>query len=441
VSKILIVDDEENVRKILGIQLRRLGHDTLEAPDGPEALDLLEKTNVQAVVTDLKMPKMDGLELLQKIRKTYPQIPVIMITAHGTIDTAVEAMKRGAFDYVTKPFNQDEFYKIIERAIRSSEELAKEFQRSRNFLLQEDKIIGTTEEMEKVYTIIEHVANNNSNVLITGETGTGKEVVVRLLHDKSLRKDKPLVRAYMSACREEQQYGQLFGEDKKPGCFELASDGSLYIDEVSILTLEVQAKLYEALTAGTYSADGKKRKIECRIIAATDFNLLEKIENGEFRKDLFYCLNVVPIYLPPLRERTQDIEPLVDHFIRIFSKKFQKTISHMDEEAFFHLIEYDWPGNLRELENTIEYAVNVSDVPVLNTQHLPPHLRQGDRLIGLRPGESSKDYLSAKVQGLERDAIEEAIRSSAGDLLKASQKLGVPPSLLEEKLARLQIVL
>jgi DNA-binding NtrC family response regulator len=184
-AKILIVDDEENVRKIIGIQLRRLGHETFEAQDGPEALEILTANQIQAMITDLKMPKMDGLELLQRVRRTHPQIPVIMITAHGTIDTAVEAMKRGAFDYVTKPFNQEDFLNTIERAVKSAEEMAKEFQRSRSFLRQEDKIIGTTDEMEKVYSIIERVANNNSNVLITGETGTGKEVVVRLLHDKS----------------------------------------------------------------------------------------------------------------------------------------------------------------------------------------------------------------------------------------------------------------
>lgn len=438
-ARILVVDDEESVRKILGIQLRRQGHETIEAPDGPEALEFLKAHEFQAVITDLKMPKMDGLELLQRIRKFYPQIPVVMITAHGTIDTAVEAMKRGAFDYVTKPFDQGEFLKIIDRAIRSSEELSKEFQRSRSFLRQEDKIIGSTTEMEKVYSIIERVTNNSSNVLISGETGTGKEVVVRLLHDKSHRKDLPLVRAYISATKQSQQIEHLFGSTDKPGCFELAGEGSLYIDEVSLLSLETQARLHEALTSGFFEAPSGKKTVQCRILAATDYNLLEKIERGEFRKDLFYCLNVVPIYLPPLRERTQDIEPLVDHFIGVFSKKFQKSVSHMDEEALFHLIQYSWPGNIRELENTIEYAVNVTDGPVIQESDLPAHLREEDRMRSARP-RFSKEHLVARVQGLEKVAIEEALRSSGGDLLKASQKLGVPPSLLEEKLAQLQIL-
>lgn len=437
-AKILIVDDEENVRKILSIQLKRLGHETQEAENGVKALDCLKASEFNCLITDLKMPEMDGLELLQLTRKRYPQIPVIMITAHGTIDTAVEAMKRGAFDYVTKPFDQKEFLVTIDRAIRSSEEMAKEFQRSRSFLRQEDKIIGHTEEMEKVYSVIERVANNSSNVLITGETGSGKEVIVRLLHDKSHRQGKPLVRAYVSACPPEQQEAYLFGGDSKPGCLELAEEGSLYIDEVSALSLNAQALLFETLNQGYFVSGKEKKEILFRLITASDFNLLEKIENGEFRKDLFYSLNVVPIYLPPLRERTQDLEPLADHFIKIFSQKFEKSVSHIDEQALFHLIQYSWPGNIRELENCMEYAVNVADTPVIRTEHLPPHLLKGPLATTERTS-LSRDELFSKIEKLEKSAIEEALRSSGGDLLKASQKLGVPPSLLEERLSSLKI--
>lgn len=437
-AKILIVDDEESVRRIISIQLRRLGHETLEAPDGPEALELIESSEISIVITDLKMPKMDGLELLQKLRRHYPQIPVIMITAHGTIDTAVEAMKLGAFDYITKPFNQDDFLKTIERAIRSSEELTKEFQRSRSFLKKEDKIIGTTEEMEKVYAIIERVSNNQSNVLITGETGTGKEVVGRLLHDKSIRREQPLVRAYVSACAIDQQEAYLFGGPEKPGCFELTGEGSIYIDEIGALSLEVQAKLFEALTSGHFQNERGAQQIRGRVIAASDYNLLEKIENGQFRKDLFYCLNVVPIYLPPLRERTQDIEPLVDHFLEVFSKKFNKNISHLDEEALYYLIQYPWPGNIRELENCIEFAVNVAESPIIRKEDLPRHLFSSPlQWKSYEPW--SRDALVARVQSLEKSAIEQALRSSGGDFLKASQKLGVPPSLLEQKATELKI--
>ncbi|MGA0162981.1 MAG: sigma-54-dependent transcriptional regulator [Bdellovibrionota bacterium] len=437
-AKILIVDDEESVRRIISIQLKRLGHEAFEAPDGPEALEVLKNQSISTVVTDLKMPKMDGLELLQRLRKSHPEIPVIMMTAHGTIDTAVEAMKRGAFDYVTKPFNQADFLETIERAIRSADELKKEFQRSRSFLKQEEKIIGTTEEMEKVYSIIERVANNQSNVLITGETGTGKEVVGRLLHDKSSRRDRPLVRAYISASQPDQQLSYLFGDEKKLGCLELAEDGSLYLDEVGAMSLEVQAKFFDAITSSEFESPKGRRPIQCRIIAASDYNLLEKIENGQFRKDLFYALNVVPIYLPPLRERTQDIEPLVDHFIKIFSRKFDKHVSHIDEEALFFLIQYPWPGNTRELENCVEFAVNLASTPVITKDNLPRHLFSS-------PLQSNKeknwdlDALAHRVQSLEKSAIEQALLSSGGDLLKASQKLGVPPSLLEQKATSLKI--
>lgn len=439
-AKVLIVDDEDNIRKILAIQLKRLGHEVLEAPDGPEALEILSDESVQTIVTDLKMPKMDGLELLQRVRKAYPQIPTVMITAHGTVDTAVEAMKRGAFDYITKPFDHEEFLKVIDRAVRSAEEMSKEFQRSRSFLKQEDKIIGTTQDMEKVYSLIEKVANNSSNVLITGEAGTGKEVVVRLLHDRSSRAEKPLVRAYLGSVPTAGHKEHLFGSPEKPGAIELAEEGSLYLDEVSALDMETQAELFEVLTSGKWKINGEEKQINCRVIAASDFNLLKQIDEGKFRKDLFYCLNVVPIYLPPLRERTQDIEPLADHFISVFSKKFSKKVSHVDEDALFRMISYSWPGNIRELENCMEYAVNVTETPVISESELPPHLLS-EPPSGLQPElfNHRRDALIAKVQGLERDAILEALKSSSGDLLRASQKLGVPPSLLEEKAGQLKI--
>lgn len=437
-SKVLIVDDEENVRKIIGIQLKRLGIESEQAPDGPEALDILKTRDIQTVITDLKMPKMDGLELLGRLRKLYPQIPVIMITAHGTIDTAVEAMKKGAFDYVTKPFEQNELMSTIQRALRSAEALKTEFQRSQSFLRQEDKIIGSTEQMQKVYSVIERVANSESNILITGEAGSGKEVVVRLLHERGARKDRPLVRAFVSAVDEKEQDAYLFGSPHKQGCFDLAEDGCLYIDEISVLSLEVQAKLFDAISTGHYGAE--KKKIAFRLIAASDFNLLEKIENGDFRKDLFYSLNVVPIHLPPLRDRTQDIEPLVDHLITTFSKKFSKKVSHIDEEALFQLIQYPWPGNMRELENCIEYAVNVASQPVIRKEDLPPHLFSS-RLFQSKDSKGEKDILQERIMKLEKTAVDEALKSSGGDLLKASQKLGVPPSLFEKKLEELKISL
>ncbi len=430
-ARILVVDDEESVRRILGIQLRRMGHEVTEAENGALAWDLIQSKEFEAIITDLKMPEMDGLELLQRVRNHKPQIPVIMITAHGTIDTAVEAMKRGAFDYVTKPFNQDDFLKTVERAVKSADEASKEFQRSRVFLRQEEKIIGNTGEMEKVYAVIEQVANSESNVLITGETGTGKEVVARLLHDKSERRNRPLVRAYLSACHPDEMLDKLFGTSDRQGWIQLAEDGTLYLDEVGALTEATQARLYEALTSGT--------EIRARVVAASDQNLLEKIDSGAFRKDLFYCLNVVPVYIPPLKDRTQDIEPLVDHFLKIFAKKFDKKVNRIDDQALFHLMQYPWPGNIRELENSIEYAVNVADSPVITEQHLPPHLTGSPVIPKKSWDQGSRDTLRLKMESLEKAAIEEAFKSSGGDLLKASQKLGVPPSMLEEKVKSLKI--
>lgn len=438
-AKILIVDDEESVRRVLSIQTRRMGHEISEAENGKLAWELIQNQKFDTIITDLKMPELDGLELLALVRKHHPEIPVIMMTAHGTIDTAVEAMKRGAFDYITKPFNQDEFLKTVERAIASSATMAKEFQRSRAFLRQEEKIIGSTEEMTQVYSLIERVSHSSSNILITGETGTGKEAVVRLLHDKSDRRTSPLVRAHISACPPSEQEEHLFGSPSKPGWLELAEGGTVYLDEIGALDLNIQAKLYDALTTGMYKRGDQEKKIQCRIIAASDFNLLEKIEQGSFRKDLFYCLNVVPIHLPPLRERTQDIEPLVDHFIKVFSKRFKKNVLQLDDEALFHLIQYPWPGNIRELENCIEYAVNVAERPVITKTELPPHLFAAPVSTKQAWVSTSKDVLKGKVETLEKRAIEEALKSSGGDLLRASQKLGVPPSLLEARMNTLKI--
>ncbi len=438
-AKILVVDDEESVRRVLSIQTKRMGHETLEAENGAVAWSILQNQNIDTVITDLKMPEMDGLELLSLVRKHQPQVPVIMITAHGTIDTAVEAMKRGAFDYITKPFNQDEFLKTVERAIATAATNAKEFHRSRAFLRQEERIIGSTEEMQNIYSLVERVANSTSNILITGEPGTGKEAIVRLLHDKSERRLAPLVTAHLLACPADEQPDQIFGTESKPGWFELAEQGTLYFDEIGALDMGVQAQVFDALTSGRFIRGSKEVPIQCRIIAVSDYNLLEKIERGSFRKDLFYMLNVVPIHIPALRDRTQDIEPLVDHFIKTFSKKFKKNVTGLNDEALFHLIQYSWPGNIRELENCIEYAVNVADKPLLSTKDLPSHIFTSTTSRQKWQGSAEQDVLRIRMEGLEKRAIEEALSSVQGDLLKASQKLGVPPSLLENKIASLKI--
>jgi len=428
-AKILIVDDEESVRRVLSIQIRRMGHEAEEAENGRLAWEKISSHDYETVITDLKMPEMDGLELLQKIRNQKPQIPVIMMTAHGTIDTAVEAMKRGAFDYVTKPFNQDEFLKTVERAVLSAQSIAKEFQRSRSFLRQEEKIIGSTPEIQQVYETIEKVAQSDSNVLITGEEGVGKDVVARLLHDKSDRRQAPLVRAYLSTCPGSEQMEKLFGTKDREGWFQLADKGTLYLDEIGALSTDAQAKLVETLA----------QNVPCRIVSSTDFNLLEKVDKGAFRKDLFYTLNVIPIHIPPLRERTQDIEPLVDHFIQVFSKKFHKNVRGIADEALHRLIQAPWPGNIRELENVIEFAVNVSDSPMITKNHLPTQLLESPYSPKSRWNESQVDVLKQKVESLEKEAIVNALKSSQGDLLRASQKLGVPPSLLEDKVRVLKI--
>ncbi len=436
--QVLIADDEDSFRRVLALQTKRLGFEVREAVDGLSAWQDIQKEAPHVVITDLKMPEMDGMELLQKIRKEFPQIPVVMITAHGTIDTAVEAMKRGAFDYITKPFDAADFAKIMQHAVRTAEANTHEFQRSRSFLRQEEKIIGSSDEMQAIYSLIEKVAQSTSTVLITGEPGTGKEVVARLLHEQSDRRQRPLVMTSIRSSVKEQQMDLLFGGDTKQGWLELAEDGTVYLDEVGALSLEVQSRLLDVFQTSTVALKDRSYNLRCRLVAASDFNLLEKIEEGLFRKDLFYRLNVIPMYLPPLRERTLDIEPLVDHFIKVFSKKFNKQVGGIQDDALFHLIHYPWPGNIRELENVVEYAVNITDITTIAKNHLPPHLfapvvsPQGFEL-------SSRDRLRDRVDRLEKSVIEDALKSSQGDLLRASQKLGIPPSLLNERIVTLKI--
>ncbi len=391
-KQVLIVDDEPNLRKILAAQLSRDGYDVLTAEDGEQGLTILRENHVDLVVTDLKMPKVDGMTLLREALREDPDLPVVMITAHGTVDTAVEALKTGAFDYLTKPFDKDEVRQVVAKALKTRELGGHEASRDASTAGAAGipgarfGIIGNSPELTELYAVLERVADTPTTVLITGESGTGKELVARALHDHSSRKDKPFIKVNCAAIPKELIESELFGYERgaftgavssKPGRFELANGGTLFLDEIGEIPVEMQVKLLRALQESEFERVGgiKTIRVDVRLVAATNRDLERLIASGTFRKDLFYRLNVVGIRLPPLRERKTDVPLLVEHFLAKFNDRLKKHVSGVDADALDLLTSYGWPGNIRELENVVERAVLFCDAPRLRAQDLPPELR------------------------------------------------------------------
>ena len=385
-EKILIVDDEINMRLVLSAMLKKEGYDVVTAAHGKEALQILQQSNMAVVVTDLKMPDIDGMELLAHISERYPQIPVIMITAHGTVATAVEAFKKGAFDYITKPFDMDDLKQVISKAVKTR--LLKEHDVSWSSAeIERVGIIGTSAKTMDIFETIQRVAPTTTTVLITGETGTGKELVADAIHYNSPRKKHPLIKINCAAIAETLMESELFGYERgaftgavvtKPGKFELAHRGTLFLDEVSEIPREMQVKLLRVLQEQEFERVGGLRtiKVDVRIIAATNRNLLRQVEVGNFREDLYYRLNVFPIDVPPLRERKEDILPLVNYFLEKFNKKLGLSV-RMEEDVMAVLLRYDWPGNIRELKHVLDRAIILCDDPAIDLVHLPPEISQG----------------------------------------------------------------
>jgi nitrogen regulation protein NR(I) len=384
-KQILVADDEPNLRRVLSAQLHRDGYEVIAVEDGQAALEALTLHHVDVVITDLRMPRIDGMELLRHVTETYPDVPVIMITAHGTVDTAVEALKRGAFDYITKPFEQSEFRNVVGKAARTRElserDVAAEPSQPGRY-----RLIGQSGPMNEVYQVIERVADTPSTVLITGESGTGKELIARALHENSSRASKPFIRVNCAAIPRDLIESELFGYEKgaftgavssKPGRFELAHDGTLFLDEIGEIPVNMQVKLLRAIQEQEFERVGgiKTISVDVRLVAATNRDLQEEIRQGRFREDLYYRLNVVQVRLPPLRERTSDIPLLVEHFIRHFRGKLKKEIRGTTDAALERLLAHPWPGNIRELENVIERCTLFCDHERIDVGDLPPELR------------------------------------------------------------------
>lgn len=443
-KRILIVDDEPSIRKVLSAQLRRLGHDVSTAEDGSAAIARLQEEPFHVVVSDLQMPHVDGLQLLQWCTETLPGMPVILITAHGTVDTAVVALKRGAFDYVTKPFDQADLQRIIAKAIATETANTQRVQPSANGRFD---IVGSTPRMREVFSLVEKVAPSPTTVLISGESGTGKELVARAIHEQSPRADAPFVQINCGAIPDSLFEAELFGYAKgaftgaaadKPGRFELAHGGTLFLDEVAELPLDMQVKLLRALQERQIDRVGGLAPIpiDVRLVAAANIDLQQAVDEGRFRRDLFYRLNVLPIPLPPLRERRDDIPLLVEHFLARFNERLHKHVLRTDPAALAALLEYDWPGNIRELENLMERVVLLAEGDTIRAEDLPG-LRRGtgadeshDDLDHL----DLKEYVRVHTVKLERARIRRALDADEGNVTRAARRLGISRKSLQTKM-------
>jgi nitrogen regulation protein NR(I) len=461
-KQILVVDDEPNLRRVLSAQLARDDNEVLTAEDGEQALQLLREHHIDLVITDLRMPKVDGMELLRRALELDDELPVVIITAHGTVDNAVEALKTGAFDYITKPFDQNEVRTIVRKALATRDLAARDASRgTSSTAAYRFGIIGESQGIQDLYAVIERVADTPTTALITGESGTGKELVARALHENSSRRDKPFIKVNCAAIPRELVESELFGHERgaftgavssKPGRFELANGGTLFLDEIGSIPVEMQVKLLRALQESEFERVGgvKTIQVDVRVVAATNSDLKREIALGSFREDLYYRLNVVPIRLPPLRERAGDIPLLVRHFLEKFNARLKKRIVGIAADAAELLSRHPWPGNIRELENVVERAVLFSDGDLLEVKDLPLDVREtaGPRQTPLpsvpppddgTPVDGLKQQVKAAMSRLERELIVRALEQTSGNVTHAARLLKISRKGLQLKMKELNL--
>ena len=443
---ILVVDDEENVSKLLQKVLVKEGYAALRANNGEDALVIIETTQVDMVISDIKMPGISGIELLRRIKNIDTSITFIMITAFATLETAINALKMGARDYITKPFDLDEVLSSVRKIAESSEETDLNNNDSKNHSKKiKNDLQSESPKMMKIIEMIKHVADTNATVMIYGETGTGKELAAQALHNFSSRHDNPFIKVNCAAIPELLLESELFGYEKgaftgaiirKPGRFELANGGSIFLDEIGDISTSVQAKLLRVLQEREIEHLGgtKTLKIDVRIIAATNKNLELLVNEGTFRKDLYYRLNVVPVNLPALRERREDIPILIKSFLTRASSISSKPIKQISQDAIEKLINYDWPGNIRELENIIERCVVVISKDIIESKDLPIYITENSNAL-IELGSKLDDV----VDSAERDAIVKVLIENSGNRTKASEVLGISRRSLHRKIIKYNI--
>ena len=443
-STILVVDDEKNIRDALVKILNKEGYNTLSAAEGKEALGILREKDVNLILTDLKMPAMDGLELLTACKMIKPNVEVILISAYGTIEKAVSAIKDGAYDFIVKPFKRSALIEVVNRAIAAQtlnvqdklveEKLLEKFQ-------EESHVIGRSEAIRKIISLAKQIAPSQATILIQGESGTGKEVIASLIHNLSPRKNKAFIKVCCAALPDTLLESELFGYEagaftgavsQKQGRFELANNGTLFLDEIAEIRPLLQVKLLRILQKGEFERLGGTKTIKCnvRILAATNANLAKEVEEKRFREDLFYRLNVISFTISPLRDRKEDIPLLVNHFLEFYRKKNNKEIDGISTDAMELLMNYSWPGNVRELENAIERAVVLTKDKAILPQALPDTINKEN--VYEDEGKLTIP-IGTTLREVERKVIMETLRRTKGDKEATAKLLGIAASTIYRK--------
>ena len=445
-GNILIVDDEKGIRDGLKLFLKREGHLAFTAEDGKEALEILEKNDIDLVISDLRMPHINGDELLAFIKKDYPGVKVIILTGHGTVENAVEAMRNGAYDFLIKPLNLEKLGLIVKRALSQRQLEIDNRLLKKKLNVFSSQMIGKSDKMIKISNLIEQVAPSKTSVLILGENGVGKEVIANLIHDFSNRKSNPFIKVHCAALSENLLESELFGHEKgaftgaikeKKGRFELANKGTIFLDEIGEISPNIQVKLLRVIQEKSFERVGGEKTInvDVRIIAATNRNLKKEVEEGRFREDLYYRLNVVQITVPPLRERKEDILLMMSSFIQNFSEENDKNIKEITKKAKTALYNYNWPGNVRELKNVLEAAVVLSKDGVIDINDLPPYLKNEDE-----QGNFLKIKMPATMDEIEKEAIISTLALANGNKSKTAEMLNMNRKTLYAKLNELEIL-
>ena len=452
---VLVIDDEEVMREILESLLRGDGYRVKLATTGDDGLEIANREPIDLAIVDVMLPDQSGIEVLEKLKRSEPETVAVMITAFASVQTAIEAMKRGAFDYVTKPFKNDEVKAVVangmkqRRLVDENRSLKKALSDRQRF----DVLVGKSPRMQEVYSLIQQVAPSKSTVLINGESGTGKELVAKAIHSNSARSSKQFVTVNSGSLPPDLLESNLFGHVKgaftgavspKKGLFEIAAGGSIFLDEIGTVPLETQSKLLRVIQEKEFMRLGgvDTIRVDVRIIAATNSDLKELVEAGTFREDLYYRLNVINLNLPSLRHRKEDIPLLAQHFLKKYGEENGRGAIGISSEAAQSLMEYDWPGNVRELENIIERAVVLADGHLVEQRLIPEHVRSGPtfrlpQVVVPEEGISFRDVIT----GFEKRLIESSLETSGGVQKKAAQLLGLKPTTLNEMIKRYNISL
>lgn len=448
-ERILLVEDETNARKGLTQFLQGLDYDVITASNGKEALELLKQETPDLVLSDIRMPEMDGTALLEAIKAESPSIKVILLTAYGSVEDAVKAMKKGAFYYLTKPVNLEELEFLVRKAF-SSHQLEEENKELKQELFNEryyqGKMIVQSSKMQELLKTVDKIAASNASVLIEGESGTGKELIAQRIHELSARKQYPFIAVHCAALTETLLSSELFGHEKgaftgaierKKGRFERAHLGSLFLDEIGEITKDTQVKLLRVLQEGEFERVGgtKTIKVDVRLIAATNKTLLSEVQAQKFREDLYYRINVIYLKVPPLRERKEDIPPLVDAFIRHYATANIKKINGIEKEALDTLVRYDWPGNIRELKNIVERMIVLSSGKTLPLDLVPEDIRHGTSVRAISITQNGV----TKIVDAEKELIRSALLETKGNKSLAAEKLGISRRTLYRKLEEYQL--